>query len=605
MIAQPANSGVRAHATQRMRSEHFVNAVVFALLVVTYFVAGKLGLSLAFVNISATAVWPPTGIALAAFLVLGYRVWFAVLVGAFLVSITTAGSLAASLAIAVGNTLEGAVGAYLINHFANGKHAFEQARSTFTFAILGGLLATTVSAGIGTSSLTLTGQAAWSDYTPIWLTWWLGDAFGAIIVAPMLILWAEDPAVQWDRRRAAEAALLLAASAALTLMIFVGSQVVNVRNYPLEFLVLPALVWAAYRFGQRETATTTVVISGIAIWSTLRGMGPFADLAPNESLLLLQVFMGVVALTGLTLSALVAERKRAEESLRWLATIVESSDDAIVSKSLDGTILTWNRAAEHIYGYAASEAIGHSAAMLNPPDRSDEVALLLGRIRRGERIQRYETERIRKDGRQISVSLTISPIKNAQGVIRGASVIARDISDQKRTEERIRYMAQHDALTGLPNRVLLYDRIGRAVAHARRDCVTMAVLFLDLDDFKDINDSFGHQVGDRILRMVSRRLLRCLRAADSIGRLGGDEFVVCLPGPISTDDATLVARKILETLRNPFVVGAHRLHVSGSIGISMHPNDGLDTEGLMRAADLAMYRAKAKGRSNYQFFGEL
>jgi len=587
-----------------MRREYFVNAAVFTLVVVGYFAAGKIGLSLAFINTSASAVWPPTGIALAAFLLAGNRVWLPIFVGAFLVNITTFDSIAASLAIATGNTLEGAVGAYLINRFANGKRAFEQARNTFVFAVLGGVLATTVSAGIGASTLALTGLIAWSDYASIWITWWLGDASGAIVVAPALILWVTNPAIRWDRRRTAEAVLLLLSSVLLTLAIFAGIHILSARNYPLEFLVLPVLVWAAYRFGQREAATVAVLIAGIAVAATLSERGPFAGYTPNESQLLLQVFMGMVAVTGLTLAALVAERKRAEESSRWLATIVESSDDAIASKSLDGIILSWNHAAERIYGYAASEAIGRPAAMLNPPERSDEVAHLLGRIRRGERIQRYETERMRKDGRQISVSLTVSPIKDAQGVIRGASEIARDISEQKRTEEQIRHMAQHDALTGLPNRVLLYDRIGRAIAQTQRDCATMAVLFLDLDDFKDINDSFGHQIGDRVLRMASRRLLRCLRAADSIGRLGGDEFVVCLPGLTGPDDATLVARKILEALGDSFVVGVHRLHLSSSIGISIYPNDGTDTESLMRAADLAMYRAKAKGRSRYQFFGQ-
>jgi diguanylate cyclase (GGDEF)-like protein/PAS domain S-box-containing protein len=585
-----------------MRREHLYNSAVFVLLIATYFVAGKLGLSLAFVNVSATAVWPPTGIALAAFLMLGYRVWFAILVGAFLVNVTTSGSIGASLAIAVGNTLEALVGAYLVNGFANGKRAFEQAQDAFKFAILGGLFAATVSASVGTSGLALTGQATWSDYGPIWLTWWLGDASGALIVAPVLILWAMHPAIRWNRWRTAEAALLLLTSVLLSLAIFAGSRVFNTRNYPLEFLILPVLVWAAYRFGQREAATTAVVISGIAIGGTLHGLGPFARYSPNESLLLLQVFMGIVAVTSLILAALVDERKRAEESSRLLATIVESSDDAIVGKTLDGIILSWNEAAERIYGYAASEAIGRPVAILSPRDRSDEITQLLGRIRQGERIQHYETERICKDGRRISVSLTISPIKDEQGVVRGASAISRDVSDRKRDEERMRHMAQHDPLTGLPNRVLLYDRIGRAIAQARSDRGTVAVLFLDLDYFKDINDSFGHQAGDRVLRMAGRRLLRCLRVADSIGRLGGDEFAVCLSGRTEPGDAISVADKILRALSKPFVLNEHRLNVSVSIGISVYPDDGADTESLMRAADLAMYNAKARGRSNYQFF---
>src|SRR5437867_11390831 len=164
-----------------------------ALLVVlaaAYFVAGKLGLMLAFVHSSVPAVWPPTGIALAAFLVLGYRVWPGILLGAFLVNAATAGSIASSLGIAVGNTLEGLLGAYLVNRFASGRNAFDRATDTFKFAVLAGMVSTVVSATCGVTSLALFGLADWARYGPIWLTWWLGDAAGAILVAPLLVLWS-------------------------------------------------------------------------------------------------------------------------------------------------------------------------------------------------------------------------------------------------------------------------------------------------------------------------------------------------------------------------------------------------------------------------------
>src|SRR5207249_4219314 len=161
-----------------------------------YFIAGKLGLKLAVVNANATAVWPPTGIALAALLVFGYRVWPGIFLGAFLVNITTAGSVATTIGIATGNTLEGLLGAYLINRFANGRRALERSQDVFKFATLAALLSTTVSATFGVTSLCLGGYARWTDYEPIWLTWWLGDVVGAFIVAPLLLLWSADPRVR-------------------------------------------------------------------------------------------------------------------------------------------------------------------------------------------------------------------------------------------------------------------------------------------------------------------------------------------------------------------------------------------------------------------------
>ncbi len=168
------------------------------LLTLFYFVAGKFGLSLAFVHANASPVWPPTGIAFAAFLVLGSRAWPAILVGAFLVHVTTAGSVATSIGIAIGNTLEGYLGAELVKRFANGRNVFDRSRDAFKFVLLAALFSTTVSATIGVTSLTLAGYALWRDYGSIWFTWWLGDAVGALIVGPILVLWCARGGVPWS-----------------------------------------------------------------------------------------------------------------------------------------------------------------------------------------------------------------------------------------------------------------------------------------------------------------------------------------------------------------------------------------------------------------------
>jgi diguanylate cyclase (GGDEF)-like protein len=177
-----------------------------------------------------------------------------------------------------------------------------------------------------------------------------------------------------------------------------------------------------------------------------------------------------------------------------------------------------------------------------------------------------------------------------------------EIAERQQAEERIRYMAHYDVLTGLPNRVLLQDRIQQAVIQAQRNETRMAVLFIDLDFFKHVNDSLGHHVGDRLLQLVAVRLQRCLREGDSVGRLGGDEFVLSLSSISSSNGAAVAAQKVLEVLDDTFVVNGHELPMSGSIGISVYPDNGTDVETLMRAADTAMYHAKEKGRRNFRFF---
>ena len=402
-------------------------------LTIAYFFAGKFGLSLAFVNASASAVWPPTGIAFAAFLVLGHRVWPAVLVGAFLVNITTAGSIATSIGIASGNTLEGLLGAYLVRRFANGRRVFARASDVFKFTVLGALLSTTVSATIGTTTLSLAGYAAWSDYGWIWFTWWLGDAVGDLVVAPVLVLWSARRRLRLSRGHVVEGVCLLAALAAIGLVVFGG-----VGGRPLTFLCVLPLLWAAFRFGPRDTATAIALLSTLAIWGTMRGRGPFADQPPSESLLLLQAFLGTTAVTSILIAALVSERKRDEAVLAYLASIVESSDDAIVSKTLDGVVTSWNGGAQRLYGYSAAEAIGQPVSMLVPPDRPNELLQVLTRLRRGEHVEPYETVRVRKDGRLVQVSVTVSPLRDALGAIIGASAIGRDVTEEKRAEAALR-----------------------------------------------------------------------------------------------------------------------------------------------------------------------
>jgi signal transduction histidine kinase/CheY-like chemotaxis protein len=281
-------------------------------LALVYFLAGRIGLSFADIHSSASAVWPPTGIALAALLVYGAGAWPAILAGAFLVNLTTSGAIASSLAIAAGNTAEALVGAWLVTRWARGPSCFERAGDVFRFALLAAGLATMVSATIGVASLVLFGQASTASVTGIWLTWWLGDATGALIVAPPLVLWHRNRRVDLSEGRMAEAVLTLALVMGVGVLCF-ASPVLS--GYPLVFLCLPPLAWVAYRFGRRSAATQVLLLSLIAVYTTQHGVGPFVMASRNESLLVLQAFMGTIALTMLPMAALVAEYRRASAEL--------------------------------------------------------------------------------------------------------------------------------------------------------------------------------------------------------------------------------------------------------------------------------------------------
>jgi signal transduction histidine kinase/CheY-like chemotaxis protein len=292
-----------------------------------YFLAGRVGLEFfGLLHPSASAVWPPTGVAIAALLTFGRGVAPAVFVGAFLVNYTTAGTLAGSLGIATGNTLEGLAAAYLVTRFAHGREAFDHALDIFKFAALAAIASTTLSATIGVGVLALEDPAVRTQLGAIWLTWWLGDASGAMLFTPLLIAWERNRTLRPPAARVVEGVLLFATVVAATVALFFSP----LGRYPLVYLCLPPLVWAAFRFRQREVATAVVLMTVVATWATATGKGPFVMATPNESLLVLQSFTAMIAMTTLIMAALVRERvalfEREQAALKNAEAALRSSD---------------------------------------------------------------------------------------------------------------------------------------------------------------------------------------------------------------------------------------------------------------------------------------
>ena len=301
---KPRQGDPRSHSGKRVR-QFLLQSVLF----VSYLGAAKIGLLFASINPSASAVWPPTGIAVAAFLLWGRRCWPAIFAGALVANLMTSGSVLTSLAIAIGNTLEGALGASLIARYAGGAAAFYRAPNFLRFALTA-LIAPLVSATIGVGALELGHYALWSEYGSIWLTWWLGDVSGLFLVAPLLVLWARSRAETWPLERYAEAGILFASLTGSAYLVFFD-RFSATRNLPLEFFTLPFLLWTAFRYGPRETATSVVTLSTIATWGTLRGHGPFGGLG-REGPLVLQIFMVTASITAMFTAALVVDRRRIE-----------------------------------------------------------------------------------------------------------------------------------------------------------------------------------------------------------------------------------------------------------------------------------------------------
>jgi diguanylate cyclase (GGDEF)-like protein/PAS domain S-box-containing protein len=300
------------------------------------------------------------------------------------------------------------------------------------------------------------------------------------------------------------------------------------------------------------------------------------------------------------------ERQRAELAVRQAQDkyrdIFENAVEGIFQARPDGRLVTANPALARMLGAASpAELVAVDAPFDSwfavAPERRLELLRLLGEE---GTVQGFECELERRDGSTRWISAAVRAVRGADGAVSRLEGTVQDVSERKRSEEQIQFHAYHDALTGLPNRLLLQDRLTQALAYAQRRRGTLALLFLDLDQFKLVNDSLGHAVGDRLLRAVGERLRDAVRVEDTVARVGGDEFLVLLPHLASSDDAPPMAEKLLASLVTPFLVDGHELFVTASIGVALFPGDGRDPETLLRNADTAMYFAKESGRNNYQ-----
>jgi diguanylate cyclase (GGDEF)-like protein/PAS domain S-box-containing protein len=307
----------------------------------------------------------------------------------------------------------------------------------------------------------------------------------------------------------------------------------------------------------------------------------------------------------------VIHRKSVEESLfiekERARVTLESIGDGVLSTDNKGDVTYLNGQAESMTGWSREEACGHPIA---------EVFQLIDSVTR--QVARNPVELViehkkpmsleansvlvRRDGYEIAIEDSVAPIFNRGGAVTGAVVTFRDVSQARAMAQKMARLAYHDYLTDLPNRMLLNDRLSQAISYAARHATQLAILFLDLDNFKPINDSFGHAIGDKLLESVAQRLVAQVRHSDTVSRQGGDEFVILLLEEGHAENVAVTAEKILRSLGQAHHIEGHELHITTSIGISLFPSDTSDAEALVKNADMAMYRAKEKGRNNYEFF---
>jgi len=607
------------------------------ILTLIYVVAGKIGLRLAFVNASATAVWPPTGIALAALLVFGYELWPGIFLGAFIVNLSTAGTILTSIGIATGNTLEAVSAAFLVNQFAHGRDVFDYPSDIFKYTVLAALGSTMVAATIGTTTLALGGFARWANYGPIWLTWWLGDAGGDFIFAPLLILWSARRPFRWSYQQLGESGLVVLALAFLGKIVFGGILGPHAAPYPLEFLCFPVIVWAAFRLGRRQTATAAFLLSAMAIWATLNGHGPFVRASPNNSLLLLQVYLGVTCAMSLAVAAVVSERKhQLLASEKRYQQLLKSNIVGTMVVDWEGRVFDANDAFLTMLGYTREDLTNGllGGDKMTPQEYHVMDEWAREKLKESGHCPPLEKEYFRKDGTRVPVLVGVvfheepekhlvclvvdaSDRRKAMDALRTAydemetrvqqrtqelatanQELTREVERRRRAEAALQSLAITDSLTGLYNRRGFMTLAGQLLKQGRRAEHPFLLFLFDLDGLKLINDTHGHLEGDHAINATAAILKDTFRASDVIARIGGDEFAVA----VLEDREEAGERPFLNRLKqkmDDFNAHAHKKYALGlSVGTTeLDPHDRLSIEGLLAQADAKLYDQKREKKT--------
>lgn len=423
-----------------MKSAFWKNLAVVAALAAIYFAIGKLGLMFPLMRPSITPVWPPSGIAVAGLLLLGYRVWPGIFLGALAVELTTPCGLGTAFGVAVGNTLESMAAAWLANRFAGGRNFFERPLNVLKFAVLVGVISPLVSPPLGVRSISLDRFIFWGGGGASWLIWWLGDMVSLVVLSPLLVVWGVNPRWRWNRWKTLEFGLMVLLLVAVAQIVFGGWAPASARDYLFSYLCLPFLFWAAFRFGERETMTATFVLGAVVMWGTLRGYGLFARVGPDKALLVYQGFMATTSVMAMILAAVVGQRRRAGEELleksRYARSLIEASLDPLVTISPEGKIADVNRATESITGVGRDRLIGSDFSQyFTEPEKAKEG---YRKVSREGQVRDYPLAVRHKSGRTSDVLYNATVLRNESGEPQGVLATARDITERIGMEQLIR-----------------------------------------------------------------------------------------------------------------------------------------------------------------------
>ncbi|NJB67629.1 diguanylate cyclase (GGDEF)-like protein/PAS domain S-box-containing protein [Desulfobaculum xiamenense] len=581
-------------------------------------------------------IWPAAGIGLAAMHLCGLRIWPAILLADMASAVMAGQPLDTAFVWSGGNTAALGVSSLLLRRFVPGCAFQKSARGMVLFIAFGPLVASLLSASTGWLGAEFTSRPIPSGFPHLIWAWFLSDFSGIVVLTPLVLGWlSERPSVP-PRLVSVEGLALCASLAFMSWLIFGVGAGSDVLEYPLSFGLFPFLAWATFRLDTRSLTLVHLLLAGYALMPTMEGYGPFAIIEHPHSIHLLQLFVSGIASTSLIIHAILHERAQAETALRAsrdelqqlndrleervaertaelttaLADLRTAGEiyrnifthavDGIFQTDAEGRVTHANASLAHILGYDDANdllrevnTLPHAIMLASEDDAPRFHALISAK----GAAETFEFLARKADGGHAWLSMSVRAALDSAGRVTGMNGIVRDITDQKRSQQALARRATHDELTGIANRSLFHEAFARMLTLAQRNGTGLGLLYIDMDNFKHVNDTYGHNAGDAVLVEAVARMRSRLRKSDLMARIGGDEFAILLPDTTTREQAEAVAHDILATLDRPFDLDCGRIDIHASIGASLYPQDADTAQGLLEQADAAMYRAKRNARN--------
>lgn len=579
--------------------------VRMAGLAVFYAFLARLVLTVSTANGNATIFWIPGGLALAALLVWGWKYWPAVFLGAIAAGLMVNDPLAVSVFIAIGNTLETLFAVWLFHKFLGEKLSLKQPRD-FLYLTLIAIASSVVSALIGPLTLLAAGYINSQVTTSNILHWWQADTLGILLGTPLFLIWRSFPHDWFSGKGLVETVALIVLTLLIGQVVFLNSTPVS-ANIALGYWIFPIVVWGAVRRGQHGASLVICITAVLALFGATQGKGLFATDMAETGLQNFWFYMLVLTFVGIALAIFVESRIRAKDALKdaetKLKTILNTIPDLVWFKDADGVYLACNPRFESFVGKKEHEIIGMTDYDFFDKEQADSFRQHdISAIEKGGMSANEEVIIFASDRHQEILETTKTPVYDHSGNLMGVLGIGHDITKRKQALAEIQNYANYDQLTQLPNRRLFHDRLEQEIKRAQRELYLIALFFIDLDRFKEVNDTLGHEVGDQLLVEAAARIRLCVRDYDTVARLGGDEFTVVLSELHNISDIGRIAQDIIDKLSEPFILSDREVYISASIGIAIYPDDASSVDDLIKHADQTMYVAKSDGRSCFRFF---